>query len=107
MVTPLYTLAALSLVGVTAWSVLAVISAVIKQVRKKRMQTKQNIIEERARIVYDGMRDTFAVRIGVAFVHFGSLFSCEQWCRERGIPVKNQQEINRIKYHNMPVQEMF
>lgn len=71
------------------------------------MQLKTNLIEERATIAYDEARDCFAVHIGITRPHFGGLFSCEQWCRDRSIPVKNQDEINRIKYHNMPVQEMF
>lgn len=64
------------------------------------MQIKQD-----CRIRYDNSRDTFRVDIGIAIVHFGSLFSCEEWARMNAVPVANQDEINRIKYGNMPVQE--
>lgn len=60
-----------------------------------------------ARIVHDKKRNTMAVQLGVMMPHFGTLFSCEQWCNARGIKIANIGEVNRLKYNNMPVQEMF
>lgn len=70
------------------------------------MQTVNVLIREQALIVHDERRDTWAVKVGNTMPHFGGLFSCEQWCRDRNIPVRNQDEVNRVKYGNMPVQEM-
>lgn len=56
-------------------------------------------------IRYDEQRGCFRVDIGIAIVHFGSVFSCEEWARINQVPVRNQGDINRIKYNNMPVWE--
>ena len=69
------------------------------------MQTKKQI-QNRCVIRYDNQRQCFRVDVGIVVVHFGTLFSCEEWARINKIPVRNQEEINRIKYSNMPVQEM-
>ena len=71
------------------------------------MQTKEQAIQTKAVIAYCEARDCFTVAVGMTRPHYGSLFSCEQWCRDRGIPVRNQDELNRIKYGNMPIHEMF
>lgn len=64
-------------------------------------------IKEKCAIWYDERRDCFRVNIGVSIVHYGTLFSCEDWARQNNMPVSNQAEINRIKYNNMPVSEMY
>jgi len=61
----------------------------------------------RARVVYDTKRQMFAVHLGVTVPHYGTLFSCEQWCEDRAIPITNRGELNRIKYSNMPKEKMF
>ena len=62
-------------------------------------------IKEQCVIRYDETRQCFRVDVGVTAVHFGTLFSCEEWARLQSVPVRNQQEINRIKYNNMPTWE--
>jgi hypothetical protein len=64
-------------------------------------------VRQTARIVFDKKRNTMTVQIGVTIPHFGSLYSCEEWCDGRGIKITNIGEVNRLKYNNMPVQEMF
>jgi|AntRauTorckE6833_2_1112554.scaffolds.fasta_scaffold48872_3 hypothetical protein len=69
------------------------------------MQLKSQAIKEQARVSYDYSRNRYTVMIGVTMPHSGTLTSCEQWCRERGISIRNQDQVNRIKYGNMPEQE--
>ena len=64
-------------------------------------------IKKQCKIWYDQSRDCFRVDIGIHIVHFGTLFSCEEWARRNAMPVANQAEINRVKYNNMPVNEMY
>lgn len=59
-------------------------------------------IKEHCVIRHDNHRQCWRVDIGIAAVHFGTLFSCEEWARTNEVPVRNQAEINRIKYNNMP-----
>lgn len=63
-------------------------------------------IKTTCRIKYDEKRDCCAVAIGVRLVHFGTLFSCEEWARNNNVPVANQDEVNRFKFGNMPVEEV-
>lgn len=62
-------------------------------------------IKEQCVIRYDEQRQCFRVDVGIAAVHFGTLFSCEEWARLKDMPIRNRGEINRIKYNNMPVWE--
>lgn len=64
-------------------------------------------IKEQCTISYDEQRQCFRVNVGHTIVHFGTLFSCEEWARQNSVPVRNQEELNRIKYSNMPVHEQF
>lgn len=63
-------------------------------------------IKEQARIVYNTEQDIWEVHYGLIIAYRGMLFGCELWCRTRAIPISNLDEINRIKYRSMPVQEM-
>lgn len=62
-------------------------------------------IKEQCIIKYDTARGVWCVAIGISLVHFGTIWSCEEWARQNGVPVRNQAEINRIKYQNMPTWE--
>lgn len=68
------------------------------------MQLKRQITN-RCVIRYDEQRQRFRVDVGIITVHEGTLFSCEEWARRNDVPVRNQEEINRIKYNNMPAWE--
>lgn len=63
-------------------------------------------IKDHCVIRYDEVRQCWVVCIGIHMVHFGTLFSCEEWARLNTMPVRNQDELNRVKYRNMPAQEM-
>jgi len=56
-------------------------------------------------IRYDTLRQCWAVHVGISLVHFGTLFSCEEWARMNAMPVRNSEELYRIKYNNMPTWE--
>ncbi|QDP51636.1 MAG: hypothetical protein Tp1100MES1331091_4 [Prokaryotic dsDNA virus sp.] len=64
-------------------------------------------VKESCAIRYDDQRQCWRVDVGNGIVHFGTLFSCEEWARQHKLPVSNQGEINRIKYNGMPIQEGF
>lgn len=70
------------------------------------MQLKSQAIKEKARITYSYERNEYVVMIGVTMPKSGTLNSCVGWCRDKGIPIRNQDQINRIKYSNMPEQEV-
>lgn len=64
-------------------------------------------IKSTCRIKWDNGRQCWCVHIGVTIVHFGTMFSCEEWARMHAMPISNQDEINRVKYSGMPIQEGF
>lgn len=70
------------------------------------MQLKNQLIRTRA-IIKPARDGGFEVRIGTTIPKRGTLTGCEQWCRENDVPIRNQDEINRHKYGNMPIQEFF
>ena len=43
---------------------------------------------------------------GTFQMYRGTLIRCINYCHVNDMPVANQDEINRIKYGNMPVEEM-
>lgn len=50
-------------------------------------------------------RQLWAVHCGLVIPYHGTLYACELFCQQNDIMVRNQAEINRIKYQNMPIWE--
>lgn len=63
------------------------------------------VIKNQCVIRYDTQRQCFRVDVGIRAVHFGTLYSCEEWARLSKVPIRNIEEVNRIKYNNMPAWE--
>lgn len=70
------------------------------------MQLKSQVVREKARISYDYTRNQYVVMIGVTMPKSGTLNSCIGWCRDRGIPIRNQDQVDRIKNGSTPDEEV-
>lgn len=69
------------------------------------MQLKKQLIRTQA-VIKPAKDGGFEVHIGVTIPKRGTLLGCQTWCHDNGVPIRNQEEVNRIKYGNMPIQEM-
>lgn len=59
-------------------------------------------VHQHAVIRWCERRQLWAVHIGVTIPYFGTLYACELFCQQNKIIIRNQAEVNRIKYQNMP-----
>lgn len=62
-------------------------------------------VHERAVIRWCEHRQCFCVHIGITIPFYGTINECELWCNQRHIGIRNQLDVDRIKYQNMPVWE--
>lgn len=59
-------------------------------------------IQQQAVIRWCEHRQLWGVHIGITVPYFGTLYACELFCQQNKITIRNQAEVNRIKYQNMP-----
>lgn len=64
-------------------------------------------IKMQARITWSERDKCYYAMVGHIIACRGSLSKCEMYCQTAGYPIRNKDEVNRIKYQNMPVSEMF
>lgn len=65
-------------------------------------------IHQRAVIRWNEREQQWEVHVGVVIFYASKdLLACKRWCNDRNIPIRNQGEVNRILYENMPIQEMW
>lgn len=65
-------------------------------------------IKEQAVIRWSILHQVWEVHVGIAILYAHSdLRRCKNWCNDSDISIRNQEEINRVLYENMPVQEMW